>query len=193
VPGNGSITDPVRLRALAHPLRWTLIDYVERVGTATVTQCAEATGASVASCWYHLSVLAKYGYMEQVSGNSGREKPWRRTDGSMSLGVAEGDHGSEHAHEAAVAVYLRHQFDKLDERLRSRDAEPRQWRRASTLEAASLTLTADEFKAAVTEITAAIRQISARYAERTANVPEGAREVGLFFAGSVAPVRHRPR
>jgi hypothetical protein len=193
VPGDGSITDPVRLRALAHPLRWALIDHVEQAGEATVTQCAEATGASVASCWYHLSVLAKYGYMEQVSGNAGREKPWRRTDGSMALGVADGDHHSERAHEAAVAVYLRHQFDTLDERLRSRQAEPRQWRQASALESASLKLTADEFKAAVTEITTLIRQISARYADRPPNAPAGAREVGLFFAGSVAPARRRPR
>lgn len=184
-----SITDPVRLRALAHPLRWALIDCIERVGTATATQCAEATGASVASCWYHLGVLAKYGYMEQVPGNGGREKPWRRTEGSMALGAEDGDHRSERAHEEAVAVYLRHQFDKLEERLRSRHAEPRQWRRASALESASLMLTAAEFKAAVTEITALIRQISDRYADRPANVPDGAREVGLFFAGSVAPRR----
>lgn len=183
----------MRLRALAHPLRWALIDHLEAVGTATVTQCAEATGASVASCWYHLSVLAKYGYMEQISGNAGREKPWRRTDGSMSLGVADGDQRSESAHEAAIAIYLRYQFDKLDERLRSRDAEPGQWRRASALEGASLTLTADEFTAAVTEITALIRQISDRYADRPASAPAGAREVGLFFAGSVAPARRRPR
>lgn len=192
MPGDESITDPVRLRALAHPLRWELIDHLERVGTATVTQCAEATGASVASCWYHLNVLAKYGYTEQVSGNAGREKPWRRTDGSMSLGVADGDDRSERAHEAAVAVYLRHQFDKLDERLRSRDAEPVQWRHASALESATLTLTADEFKATVAEITALIRQISDRYADRPADATAGAREVGLFFAGSVAPARRRP-
>ncbi len=66
----------VRLRALAHPLRWKLFDIVGREGTATATRCAELTGESVASCSYHLGMLGKYGYVEQVPG-SGKERPWR--------------------------------------------------------------------------------------------------------------------
>jgi hypothetical protein len=189
-----AITDPVRLRALAHPLRWRLIDYFKQVGTATVTQCAEATGETSASCWYHLRVLAKYGYLEQVVTTGGREKPWRQTNRGIALGVIEGDVSSERAQEAAVEVFLQYEFTKLTERLRARSAEPTAWRQASAMETASLTLTAAELKAAVAEITGLIREISSRYAERAdaGTVPKGAREVGLFFAGSVAPARRRP-
>jgi hypothetical protein len=56
----------VRLRALAHPLRWKLFGIVGREGTATATRCAELTGESVASCSYHLGML---GYVEQVPGS----------------------------------------------------------------------------------------------------------------------------
>src|SRR5207248_1770299 len=72
----------LRLRALAHPLRWKLFDIVFREGTATATRCAELTGESGASCSYHLNILGKYGYIEQLtrSGPSSAAMPsGRRT------------------------------------------------------------------------------------------------------------------
>jgi hypothetical protein len=53
VTGSSSSPVALRLRALAHPLRWKLFDIVFREGTATATRCAELTGESVASCSYH--------------------------------------------------------------------------------------------------------------------------------------------
>lgn len=79
-------TDPQALRALAHPLRWKLIDVLEREGDATATRCAELTGESVASCAYHLGILAKYGYVEASPGRTGREKPWRLTGQEQRIG-----------------------------------------------------------------------------------------------------------
>src|ERR1700689_171342 len=69
--------DPKALRALAHPLRWKLIDLLGSEGTATATRCAEVLGESVASCSYHLGILGKYGYAEMLPDQPGREKPWR--------------------------------------------------------------------------------------------------------------------
>ena len=57
------ISEPERVRALAHPLRLALLDFLEDGGEATATRCAEATGESVASCSFHLRILAKYGFM----------------------------------------------------------------------------------------------------------------------------------
>ena len=54
-----STSDPATMRALAHPLRLDLLDLLGD-GPLTATQCAEATGESVASCAYHLGTLAKY-------------------------------------------------------------------------------------------------------------------------------------
>jgi DNA-binding transcriptional ArsR family regulator len=70
------IAEPERVRALAHPLRLALLDLLEDGGEATATQCAEATGESVASCSFHLRILAKYGFIEPGE-RRGREKPWR--------------------------------------------------------------------------------------------------------------------
>ena len=70
------ITDPQRIRALTHPLRLELMDVLAEEGAATATRCAELTGESVASCSFHLRMLAKYGYIEPAE-RTGREKPWR--------------------------------------------------------------------------------------------------------------------
>ena len=79
---------PTALRALAHPLRWQLIDLLDSRGQATATQCAEALGETVPSCAYHLGILGKYGYARQVTGRPGREKPWELTDVPQNLSPA---------------------------------------------------------------------------------------------------------
>ena len=72
-----STSDPERIRALAHPLRLALLEYLDDVGEATATQCAKHTGESVANCSFHLRLLARYGFIEPAE-QRGRERPWRR-------------------------------------------------------------------------------------------------------------------
>jgi predicted transcriptional regulator len=85
----GRITDPKALRALSHPTRWKLIELLGLERTATATRCAEFTGESVASCSYHLNMLAKYGFVEQAEGGTGREKPWKLTTSSTCTCAGE--------------------------------------------------------------------------------------------------------
>src|SRR4051812_20538525 len=70
------VTDPARLRALAHPIRIQLFDILTERIEATATDCAEITGESVASCSFHLRMLEKYGFVERAAAR-GRERPWR--------------------------------------------------------------------------------------------------------------------
>ena len=109
-----SSTNPgaLRLRALAHPLRWKLFDIVFREGTATATRCAELTGESVASCYYHLNILGKYGYVEHVPG-SGKEKPWRSVSTRQDLSAPGPELEDQLASEAATEAFLEHEFDRL--------------------------------------------------------------------------------
>ena len=81
--GHPAAPDPRALRALAHPLRWQLIDLIG--SEATATRCAEVLGESVASCSYHLGILGKYGYIELVPGQAGKEKPWRLASRQQNL------------------------------------------------------------------------------------------------------------
>ena len=67
------------MRALAHPLRLALLEFLDDVGEATATQCAKHTGESVANCSFHLRLLARYGFIEPAA-QRGRERPWRSAE-----------------------------------------------------------------------------------------------------------------
>ncbi|GIG37947.1 ArsR/SmtB family transcription factor [Cellulomonas pakistanensis] len=70
------VSDPTRVRALAHPVRMDLLQFLDDVGEATATECAEHLGQTVANCSFHLRTLAKAGYIEPAEPR-GRERPWR--------------------------------------------------------------------------------------------------------------------
>ena len=75
-PDTLRVTDPTRVRALAHPVRMDLLSFLDDVGEATATECAVHLGQTVANCSFHLRTLAKAGYIEPAEPR-GRERPWR--------------------------------------------------------------------------------------------------------------------
>jgi predicted transcriptional regulator len=82
--GQLNLTDPKAIRALAHPVRWALLDALGQAGTLTATQASEMLGESPANCAFHLRTLAKYGFVEEAGGGRGRERPWRQAYNAMS-------------------------------------------------------------------------------------------------------------
>ena len=88
------LTDPKAIRALAHPLRWGLLEALSHAGTLTATQASEMLGESPANCAFHLRTLAKYGFVEEAGGGRGRERPWRRRYDTLSWGGARKIPGS---------------------------------------------------------------------------------------------------
>src|SRR5216683_7080410 len=73
------LTDPRALRALAHPIRMSLLGLLRTEGPLTATRAGELLGESSASCSFHLRQLAKYGLAEEAGGGRGRERPWQAT------------------------------------------------------------------------------------------------------------------
>jgi hypothetical protein len=174
------------LRALAHPLRWKLIDLLASEQSATATRCAEVLGESVASCGYHLGILAKYGYVEPVPDRTGREKPWRLASRRQDLSAGGLDEAGALAAQAATEVFLDHELERIKDRLRRQDLEPAEWQAASYLSGSTVWMTAAE----LTEIRDQLTEIQARYGDRDDDLaarPPGAREVRLFAVTSVAP------
>jgi|SRR5215470_17600707 len=86
-----NLTDPKAIRALAHPLRWALLEALADAGTLTATQASEMLGESPANCAFHLRTLAKYGFVEEAGGGRGRERPWRRVYDTLSWGTRAED------------------------------------------------------------------------------------------------------
>jgi Helix-turn-helix domain len=183
---HGAPPDPRALRALAHPLRWKLIDLLGSETTATATRCAEVLGESVASCSYHLGILGKYGYTELVGGQQGREKPWRLASLRQDLSPPGLDLEGALAAEAATEVFLDHELARLKDRLRHRDLEPEPWRQASRMLGVSTWMTVAELQEATDQLMHILNRHAPRDEDPAAR-PEGAREVRLFAATSVRP------
>ena len=175
--------DPKALRALAHPLRWKLIDVLGSENGATATRCAESLGESVASCSYHLGMLAKYGYIEEVPDRPGREKPWRLTRPDQQLTPPGLDLDGELAAEAALDVFLDHELDRTKSRVRSGSLEPAPWRPG--LQGMTAWLTEAEFVAVKQQLIGVLEQFAPRARDASLR-PESGREVRLFVAASAA-------
>jgi Helix-turn-helix domain len=184
--------DPMKLRALAHPLRWKLIDLIGAEQTATATRCAEVLGESVASCSYHLSILAKYGYIELVPGQTGKEKPWRLTSYEQNLAPAGPETEWALAAEAASGAFLDHELARMKDRLRRRSLEPAEWQDASSMLGVSTYMTADELEAAAGELSAVVARYEGRASDPESR-PAGSRLVRLFYATSVEPPAVLPK
>lgn len=178
-PAGLRITDPDRIRALAHPLRLELLEYLEDVGLATATDCAAHTGESVANCSFHLRTLAKAGFIEPAA-QRGREKPWRPTATQRRLDVDGDDPSSIHAVRELVGLSLLREAERFRQFLATHDTRPAGWEDTVALNSARFWATADEMR----ELVAAITTLTDRFAGRSEDPslrPEGARP-GRFVA-----------
>jgi len=164
--------DPRAMRAIAHPLRLTLLELVGREGTLTATRAAELTGESSASCSFHLRQLAKYGFLEEAEGGRGRERPWRMPTLSH--------HWSDEAPEADVldALLVQRIGQQLTEWLQRRRREPAEWRKAAPGTYSLLYLTPDELTALGEQLLALPQPYLERFNDPSRR-PEGARPVRL--------------
>jgi hypothetical protein len=101
--GRRQVNDPGTMRALAHPLRWALLEELTHAGTLTATQASELLGETPANCAFHLRTLAKYGLVEEAGGGKGRERPWRRSTVGLTMELEQDDPRT-----AAAAGVLNH-------------------------------------------------------------------------------------
>ncbi|MFI0772709.1 winged helix-turn-helix domain-containing protein [Streptomyces sp. NPDC021218] len=172
------LTDPHALRAYSHPTRLALVSMLRLEGPFTATRAAELTGESVASCSYHLRMLAKYGLVEEAGGGHGREKPWRATaaytawpDYSDNPAVAEAA-GALSA--SAAELY----FERMTHAIETRHLLPAEWQAAEQFGDTALYLTADE----LVELGKGIEELLSQYEGRDdpAQRPRGARLVEIL-------------
>jgi predicted ArsR family transcriptional regulator len=175
-----TITDPRALRALSHPTRWTIIELLGLEDTATATRCAEYTGESVASCSYHLSMLGKYGFVEQVE-SPGRERPWRLTRRDQNWAARDLDGEAALAAETLSEVFVDHEAAQLKDWVRRASREPADWQQATGISGRTLHLTAAE----LSELRERIGALTAAFADRLddpAARPPGARPVRMLVS-----------
>lgn len=181
-----TITDPERIRALAHPTRLELLDFLAEVEEATATECAEHIRESVASCSFHLRMLEKYGYIQRAE-RRGREKPWRAIKGGFDIRPRQDLPGSTTAVAEVGALHLVRAADRVHRWLATIDREPDAWANSATITSSSFWATAEE----TAQLSKDLRALTERFAERSEDPslrPEGARQIRLFGAVNPDPL-----
>src|ERR1039457_5681371 len=138
------IVDAAAMRALAHPLKWTLMDVLLTAGAATSTRCAELTGESQANCSFHLRQLARYGLAEEAPSTSKKERPWRLTTVDQSWSQVQPDPAHTKAAAELERVFVQHEFATLMRWARTASAYGDDWQQASMRAGALAWLTTDE-------------------------------------------------
>jgi predicted transcriptional regulator len=138
------LTDPRALRALAHPLRLSLVGLLRREGALTATRAGELLGESSASCSFHLRQLAKYGLVEEAGGGHGRERPWQATTLFTNLPDVAAEPEQQAATSLLRSLLAERYFEQLMRWLERKPDEPEQWQHAAHFGDTMLHLTADE-------------------------------------------------
>ena len=181
------LTDPVALRAVAHPIRLKLVGLLRAHGPLTATKAAALLGESSGSTSFHLRQLAKYGLVEEAGGGVGRERPWRAT--AMFTGWPDVADTPELAAATGLlrAVIAERYFEQLMRWLDRHDSEPEIWQESAHFGDTILWVTADELRDLARQQQAAM----ARYLERQTRPelrPPDARQVSyLHLAFPVEP------
>ena len=161
------VTDPHRLRALAHPVRQQLLRLIRQHRPVTGSRLAELTGESTASVSYHLSVLHKHGFIEPdpAPGATRRHKPWRTTYESLRIVSEHSDQPPAETLEGAVlGPVLAEARRAQDDYLRGSSQLAGGWRDVGTFTVTDLVLTEPEFD----QLTADVHDVVTRYRDGAA-------------------------
>ncbi len=189
-PARRVVTDPLALRALAHPLRLKIWGLVGREGRLTAADAARQLGISQALASHHLRQLAKYGYVERGSAGDNRERPWQITATSNEFRGDESTEGQEAAE--FLDRYLAEQAvaQLTDWQERRADEDP-SWSQHSGVAQSLLYLTVQE----MAELTRAWHALTSELARRRPLGDAAARGPGVRpvnFTLVAAPLRPTP-
>jgi predicted transcriptional regulator len=170
------ITDVRALAALAHPVRVALLNHLMAFGPRTASQCAATVGASPSACSYHLRQLARWGLVEPVPAEDGRERPWQAAATGFSFQVDPEDPAGQAAQHSLLAMQIEQDAALARSFLRRADVLDPSWRAAAEFGRFSLLLTPAELTELITVLDKAIRPFIGL---TRADPPAGARPVHL--------------
>lgn len=136
------VSDPVALRALAHPIRLQLVELVGREGTVTGAEAARQLGISQALASHHLRQLAKYGFVEPADAADRRARPWRVTSTSTRFAPEKGE--GRQANDVLQRLILERAFAELESWQQRRDQLDERWSELTDLSNGLIYLTLDD-------------------------------------------------
>jgi DNA-binding transcriptional ArsR family regulator len=182
LPNDLEVEDPRAIRALAHPLRISMISLLRERGAMTATQLAGLVGESSGTTSYHLRELARHGLIEEVSSRgSARERYWKARARHFHFGTPA--HATREGLEAMAQLRARIVEAFGESMMRYLEQAPRlepEWQEASLTLKETLVLTADE----LIELDEKLLELVAPYrTDRRRRAPRGATRVTLLTLG----------
>lgn len=171
------IHDPQVMRALAHPARMAIMEYLMSGVTATATECAEVCGLSPSATSYHLRALARAGLIEEApSRGDGRERVWHSpAAGYTSTAVSSHDPELRAAEHELIDVFLVREDVRARQWLAKEADQPIEWQEAAVFNEAGLLVTAEELAVLTRQVVELFEPYTRR--RRRPDPPPGAREV----------------
>jgi DNA-binding transcriptional ArsR family regulator len=180
--GPRELTDPTTMRALAHPVRLSLLEALNHHGALTATEAAERVGESPSNCSFHLRQLAKYGFVEEAEGGTGRRRPWR----VVNIGTQFSDVQEDTETALAAGTLGRVIAERLLERARvgleQRHLMPDEWRAVTGTSDMTLYVTPEEMGAIGDEMLGVLWRYRDRIADPSKR-PEGSRPIQVAVFG----------
>jgi predicted ArsR family transcriptional regulator len=177
------LTDPKAMRALAHPVRLALLEALTDAGTLTATEAGERVGESPANASFHLRQLAKYGFVEEAEGGTGRRRPWKLRQLGMRWTDVQQDPETASAARALSRITQDRFLERAQRALEERHALPEQWRAVTGINQVRLYLTPEELKELDEQI---VELLLERHSGRRApgpDVPAEAERVEILMLG----------
>jgi DNA-binding transcriptional ArsR family regulator len=146
-----TLNEPEATRALAHPVRLELLNYLMSNSPATASQCARAVGDTPSNCSYHLRSLAKVGLVAADESTDARERPWR----ALVTGFGVEPDGDD---ERTITTLMLQRDQRLArEFLARRDQISKDWRDVAGLSTYTLKMTPEELRTLTERLDALIR------------------------------------
>ena len=172
------LTDARALRALAHPVRLSILEVLNADGTATPTECSQAVGESPQACSYHLRALAKYGLVRRVSSEDGRETRWELAAAGFRFSPTTSTAPEYEAAAHALAARVLERDDAIIAEYLARESEvDADWRDAAMVTSGGIHVTPDELR----DIQRQLEQLLAPYRRTNrADRPSNARRVHVI-------------
>jgi DNA-binding MarR family transcriptional regulator len=174
------LDDPIAIRALAHPVRMELMSIIGRLGRATTADAARELDISHGLASHHLRQLAKYGFVEQVTGKDNRERPWRLVATSYRWDAAEESPEGTAPTDVLEQVYAEQALADFLDWQRRRPHWPVEWREQTGIGLSTVYLTRTETDELMRSIDALIvRYVEERVLDDVAARPAGSVPVSL--------------
>ncbi|MGA8117875.1 MAG: helix-turn-helix domain-containing protein [Actinocatenispora sp.] len=165
------------IRALAHPARLAILEYLGGRESATATECAEVVALSPSATSYHLRELAKFGMVDEAPGTDRRERRWRGSPRFHTGKERSDDSDTRAATRLLTQVLLARADQRARDYFDQSDDEPREWWAAATFAETQVRMTADELR----EVSETITQLLAPYSRSGRPATADSREVNVTF------------